>query len=135
MSGTPESPKKTRQPNGSLEPPELLVDLAAKSAALAKQLFGVTDELADAFGSEIAQLMAAEWGGQSPYIPQGIAWKVSKLHQEVWDAFNGTNHNDLVRRFGISRVWVYRIVKRMRQADLAKRHGDLFQAADGPPSP
>lgn len=106
----------------------MLVDLAAKSAALAKQLFGVTDELADAFGSEIAQLMAAEWGGQSPYIPQGIAYKVSKLHQDVWNAFNGSNHNELVRRFGISRVWVYRIVKRMRLADQVKRQGDMFQS-------
>lgn len=107
--------------------PEVLVDLEAKASALAKQLFEVPDDVAEAFGAELAQAMATEWGGQSIYFPTGLIYKVASLHQAVWDAFNGTNHNDLVRQFKLSRVWVYKIVQRMRAADQAKRQPDMFQ--------
>ena len=116
----------------SFSEPELLVDMAAKAAALAKQLFVISDDLADAFGSELAQLMASEWGGQGFNFPKGAVYRVSKLHQDVWAAFNGTNHNELAKRFNISRVWVYQIVKRMRAADLVTRQPDLFKPPEEP---
>lgn len=108
----------------------MLVDLDAKATALAKQLFDVSDDVAEAFGAELAQMMAAEWGGQSIYFATGLFYKVAKLHQEVWDAFNGTNHNDLAKQFQVSRVWIYKIVQRMRAADQAKRQPDMFQEPD-----
>lgn len=118
--------------SGLHKEPEVLVDLDAKAAALAKQLFGAPDDVADAFGAELSQMMAAEWGGQSIYFATGLFYKVAKLHQEVWDAFNGTNHNDLAKQFKVSRAWIYRIVARMRAADLAARQSDLFKPPEEP---
>lgn len=116
--------------SGLHKEPEVLVDLDAKAAALAKQLFGATDDVAEAFGAELAQMMAAEWGGQSIYFATGLFYKVAKLHQEVWDSFNGSNHNELAKQFKVSRAWIYKIVARMRAADLANRQPDMFQAPD-----
>lgn len=118
--------------SGLHKEPEVLVDLDAKAAALAKQLFDVPDDVADAFGAELANLMAAEWGGQSIYFATGLFYKVAKLHQEVWEAFTGYNHNELAKQFGVSRAWIYKIVARMRAADLATRQSDLFQVPDSP---
>lgn len=116
--------------SGLHKEPEVLVDLDGKAAALAKQLFEVPDDIAEAFGAELAHMMAAEWGGQSIYFATGLFYKVAKLHQEVWEAFDGTNHNDLAKRFGVSRAWIYKIVARMRAADLATRQPDMFPAPD-----
>lgn len=118
--------------SGLHKEPEVLVDLDAKAAALAKQLFGVPDNVAEAFGAELASMMAAEWGGQSIYFATGLFYKVAKLHQEVWEAFNGTNHNELAKQFGVSRAWIYKIVQRMRAADLAARQPDLFTPPEEP---
>lgn len=110
--------------------PELLVDLAAKASALAKQLLGAPDDVAEAFGADLAQVMASDWGGQSIYFPLGTCYKVARLHQEVWDAFKGDNINELASKFHISRVWVYKIVGRMREAELARRQAQLFTGPD-----
>lgn len=112
--------------------PELLVDLAAKAAALAKQLFDAPDDVAEAFGAELAQQMAGDWGGQSMYFPSGLTYKTTKLHQDIWEAFNGHNHNDLVKRFHVSRVWIYQVVKRMRAIDQANRQRPLFDSGSSP---
>jgi len=116
----------------SFSEPELLSDLAAKSAALAKKLLDAPDDQADAFGSELAQLMAAEWGGQGFNFPKGTCYRVSKLHQDVYEAFNGHNHNELAKRFNLSRVWIYRIIERMRTADIASRQHSMFGPVDFP---
>lgn len=113
-----------------LETPELLDDLAAKAGSLAKQLFGCSDALAMAFGSELAQQTATDLGGQPFYWPKGIAYKVSRLHLDVWDAFTGYNHRELAKRFDISLVWVYAIIRRMRAADVAARQGQIFPPPD-----
>lgn len=118
--------------DGKLEPPELLVDLAAKGAALAKQLLDAPDDVADAFGSELAQQMADDWGGNPLYFPKGLAYKVSKLHLDVWTAYDGRNVDKLVRQFKLSRVWIYKILKRMRAADMATRQKPLFPPPDAP---
>lgn len=112
--------------SGLHKEPEVLVDLAGKAAALAKQLVGVPDDVAEAFGAELAQMMADEWGGQSIYFATGLFYKVARLHLEVWDAFTGNNHNELAKQFRVSRVWIYKIIQRMRAADQAKRQPDMF---------
>lgn len=120
--------------SGLHKEPEVLVDIAAKAAALAKQLLGTPDDIAEAFGSELAQMMADEWGGQAPYIASGLFYKVSKRHREIYEAFTGSNHPQLAKQFGMSRVWIYKIVARMRAADLATRQPDLFKPPDDPTS-
>lgn len=111
-----------RESNGA---PELLEDVAGKAAALATSLLAAGHDVAKAFGAELAQLLANDWGGQQIYFPKGTFLQAEKLHRDVWDAYNGNNINELVKRFGISRVWVYKIVARQRAAEIASRQGKL----------
>ncbi|EDJ7116989.1 DNA-binding protein, partial [Escherichia coli] len=44
--------------------------------------------------------------------------------------FNGRNHHELARKFGVSLQWVYSVVKRVRKEELDRMQGKLF--ADEP---
>ena len=40
--------------------------------------------------------------------------------------FTGANHSELARKYGVSLQWIYKIVKTVRQEELARRQGDMF---------
>ncbi|ARU23629.1 Mor transcription activator family protein [Ralstonia syzygii] len=106
--------------------PELLVDLAQHAASALVELASLDKDKADQLGREIADRMAAHWGGQNIYFPMGLSLKLSQRDQQIYGEFNGTNHSDLARKHGVSLQWVYKIVKAMRQEDIARRQGALF---------
>ncbi|MHA6913036.1 Mor transcription activator family protein [Ralstonia pseudosolanacearum] len=106
--------------------PELLVDLAQHSAAALVELAALDSEKAEQLGREIANRMAAHWGGQNIYFPMGLSLKLSQRDQQIYDEFNGTNHSDLARKHGVSLQWIYKIVKAVRQEEITRRQGALF---------
>ncbi|AOE92052.1 Mor transcription activator family protein [Ralstonia pseudosolanacearum] len=53
--------------------PELLVDLAQHAAAALVELAALDSEKAEQLGREIANRMAAHWGGQNIYFPMGLS--------------------------------------------------------------
>lgn len=106
--------------------PELLVDLAQHVAFTLAELIGLDEEKAEQAGREIANRMAAHWGGQNIYFPMGLTYKLSQRDQQIYDEFNGTNHSDLARKYGVSLQWIYKIVKTVRQEEIARRQGDMF---------
>ena len=106
--------------------PELLVDLANTVAVAMVELLELDKERAEHVGNEVANRMTVHWGGQLIYFPIGTAIKLSARDMAIYNKFNGQNHSDLAREFGVSLQWIYRIVKTMRAADLASRQGGLF---------
>ncbi|EIS0892410.1 DNA-binding protein, partial [Salmonella enterica] len=40
--------------------------------------------------------------------------------------FDGRNHHELARKFGVSLQWVYSVVKRVRKEELDRMQGKLF---------
>jgi len=65
--------------------------------------------------------MCTTWGGQQVYFPLGIREELSARDQQIYDEFNGTNQSDLARKYKVSVQWVYKIIERVRMADIAKR--------------
>lgn len=106
--------------------PELLTDLSAHVAATLVELASIDQDKADQLAREIADRMAAHWGGQNIYFPMGLSVKLSRRDQQIYDEFNGTNHSELARKFGVSLQWIYKIVKTVRQEEIARRQGDMF---------
>ncbi len=113
--------------------PELLVDLAQHVAFALTELLGIDQERAEHAGREIANRMAAHWGGQNIYFPMGLSYKLSQRDQQIFDEFNGINHSELARKYGVSLQWIYKIVKTVRQEEIAKRQGKLFTDQDDQP--
>ncbi|WP_140919155.1 Mor transcription activator family protein [Limnobaculum xujianqingii] len=111
--------------------PELLISLADLINHIAKEMLNLSDTQVQALSQEVALQVAQAWGGQLVYMPQGAQLETAKTHLEIFEAFNGKNHADVARKFGISLQSVYRIVKRVRKETLTKMQGDLFVANDG----
>lgn len=107
--------------------PELLVDLAQHVAVTLVELGKIDQQKAEQFGREIADRMAAHWGGQNVYFPMGLSYKLSQRDHEIYDEFNGTNHSELARKYGVSLQWIYKIVKAVQKEEMAKRQGDMFR--------
>lgn len=94
---------------------EALDDLARiASTALSECLPGVPPDTAEHFGSEVMQRMAAHWGGSSLYMPKADAARRHARDAQIIAAFDGTNTGELSRRFGVSQVWIYAILRRAR---------------------
>lgn len=108
---------------------DLLQALADHVTKSAKETLAVSDEAAEAHGVEVAMQMAAVWGGQLLYIPKGIHLQASKLHQQIFDEWTGRNHREIAMKHGVSLAFVYKIVKRMRLAVIARNQGDLFHGS------
>ena len=106
--------------------PELLQDLADQITQALIELLGLDTEKAEQLGREIAERMAAHWGGQNVYFPMGLTMKLSRRDQQIYDAFKGDNQPDLARQFGVSLQWVYRILKIKKAEDIAARQHSLF---------
>lgn len=106
--------------------PDLLVDLAQQIAIVLTDLAGIDPTKAEQLGREIADRMAAHWGGQNIYFPMGLSYKLSQRDHVIFTEFNGTNHSDLARKFGVSLQWIYKIVKAIQKEEMAKRQVDMF---------
>ncbi|MDX5630371.1 MULTISPECIES: Mor transcription activator family protein [unclassified Brenneria] len=116
--------------------PELLVELAQHTASTIKEVVEIDTDIADQIGEAVANRMMQVWGGQNVYFPMGMAWKVSQRDLEIFHKFNGRNHHELARKFGVSLQWVYSVVKRVRKEELDRMQGKLFDGEpDDEPTP
>lgn len=106
--------------------PELLIDLAQHVAVTLTELAKLEKEQAEQLGREIADRMAGHWGGQNIYFPMGLSYKLSQRDQLIYTEFNGINHSDLARKYGVSLQWIYKIVKTVQKEEMAKRQTDMF---------
>lgn len=106
--------------------PQLIADLADKvAAAVARR--GLDPETAAQIGIEVADQMRADWGGQAIYFAKGTAIDISRRDLEMWEKFDGRNHAELAREFGLSVVHVYRRLKSVGEAQRARRQQSLFE--------
>ncbi len=106
--------------------PELLVDLAEQCSVALRETAGLDKDKAEQVGREIADRMAAHWGGQNIYFPMGLSYKLSQRDRQIYDDFTGANHSELARKYGVSLQWIYKIVKTVRLEETARRQGNLF---------
>lgn len=109
--------------------PELLIDLSQHASSVIHEIISdIEPEVAEQIGMAIANRMMAVWGGQNIYFPMGMAWKVSKRDREIFSEFNGRNHHELARKFGVSIQWIYSVVKRVRKEEVDRMQGKLFDS-------
>ncbi|MFP1892808.1 Mor transcription activator family protein [Lonsdalea quercina] len=107
--------------------PELLVELAQHTSNILHEAVDMDTCTADQIGEAVASRMMQVWGGQNVYFPMGMAWRVSQRDQEIFNDFNGKNHHDLARKYGVSLQWIYSVVKRVRKEEQARIQGSLFE--------
>jgi Mor family transcriptional regulator len=106
---------------------------AALDAALRRALADCLglDETAVANASQHAVREAVlQFRGQGLYVPVDYSPGVPQQYLDIWESFNGRNHDELATRFGVSVQHVYRVVKVMGEIERDRRQGRLFEPYD-----
>lgn len=106
--------------------PELLVDLVDKTAEVLQQQAGLAPETARLCAEAVASRMRSEWGGQQVYFPKGAAADISTRDVQLYQEFNGHNHEQLARKYNMSVQWVYQRIKAIQATEIARRQSDMF---------
>lgn len=105
--------------------PELLGEIAAAASGVLREVAGMEASQADYLGYHIMRAIAEACGGAQVYIPKADAIERCERDEAIWRDFNGNNHRELARRYNVTEVHIYRIIKRMRALDRARRQVDL----------
>lgn len=108
---------------------ELLHELAG-IVAHQVELTGVDAERARAIGEAVVDLVRDHYGGQIVYITKGMSEATRRRWEQIWQRFNGSNHDTLATEFGISVPQLYRIVAYMRMEERKRRQGRLFPESE-----
>lgn len=78
------------------------------------------ERIGESLGKSLADFLSLSWGGQYIYFPKDGKRRAAMMYAE----FDGGNHADLARKYGVCVQTVYRVIKqeraarRMRQCSL-----------------
>ncbi len=108
------------------EPPEMLASLRRIAASVLADKALLDSDLAAHAAHEIMLEFAEQWGGDSVYVPKAESLQRDSRDVAIWEEFRGNNHSEIARKYRISKVWVYAIVKRMARLETNRRQGKLF---------
>ena len=100
--------------------PEILIDLARLVFARAQEYLPAPS--AEALALALAEDLRLKFGGGLIYIPKGEAYERHIRNAAIWREFNGRNHAELARKYGLALAVIYDILDRER----ARRQSDLF---------
>lgn len=106
--------------------PELLIELIDH---LTKVLIerGLDKKSAGVAALDCAEYLRKHWGGQPIYFPKGRLIGLSARDREIWDKWRGDNTHELCREYNLTLARLYQILKAMREEEVTKRQGRLFE--------
>jgi len=105
--------------------PPLLVEIADHAAEVLQADLGIEPERAAHGGYLIMRRIAEAVGGAGVYIPTADSIERHERDEAIWREFRGDNVNELARKYGVTTIHLYRLIKRMRAEDAAKRQCNL----------
>jgi len=75
----------------------------------------ISDEIAQYAAYIAVEKIMKTWGGSQIYIPKGIKFNATERHKLIIKQFTGNNHKELCIKYGVTRQWLYKIIKRQRE--------------------
>lgn len=105
--------------------PKMLVDyIDVVAAKFVRDGMAKDDALHLATGAVTA--ICEAFGGQTHYLPRGDSVKRAIRDKRVWEDFNGRNVHELVRKYRLSEMKIYTILKEQKHLHAKQLHSDLF---------
>lgn len=101
------------------------------SASLASDL-GASGEGARSVMRKIAHTLCKEYGGAAVYIPKDEEYMRDARDEAIWAEFDGTNVMALVKKYDLTEVSIYAIVKAQRAKHLSRTQPRLPGFDDQP---
>ncbi len=104
-------------------------DLRNFGTQIISHTLDIDDKTASQIAGELANRLAEHWGGSMFYVTKNNAWQYHERDLQIWEAFNGNNHFELVQKFNLSLPYIYEILARMRKEYQDRSQSDLFSQA------
>lgn len=86
---------------------------------------GVARERAELFGLATALRLRQRWAKQLIYFAEGRAMDLGSRNKRILDEFDGRNFDELAARYGVSIVWVRRIIEASKSERSTADQGSL----------
>jgi Mor family transcriptional regulator len=102
-----------------------LAEIADHAADVLQHDLGLEPERAEHGGYLIMRRIAEAVGGASVYIPTADSIGRHERDEAIWREFRGDNVQELARKYGVTTIHLYRLVKRMRALEQARRQRTL----------
>ncbi|MGF1775882.1 Mor transcription activator family protein [Vibrio nomapromontoriensis] len=87
---------------------------------------GLKAEQAKSLGFTLTLSIADHLGGAQEYLPRGDALRRQIRNMRMYDEFNGRNHLELSKRYGITERAAYEILAKQRAIEIRQRQPSLF---------
>lgn len=106
--------------------PETLALIAAASYKWLTDHLKLDHQPAAEAAFAIAEAVRTQIGGEYHYIPNGLAWTLTRRDREIYAKFRGDNYRELAREYHLSEMRVRQIIYRCRAADIETRQSSFF---------
>lgn len=87
---------------------------------------GLSEEEAEKLSEEAVDCILDTFSGENIYIPRNISARAAARNRKIYDEFTGYNHDELARKYQITRQRLYGIIRQVRGQILAEKQADLF---------
>lgn len=110
--------------------PELVSDWSELAAHTIEKNTEIKDQDANELAMKIIMDIVRDFGGMQFYIPVCFATKIDQRNDNLLSEFDGTNRDELCRRYAISRQTFYTAIRRAREVRRASATGPLTPKTD-----
>ncbi|MBT0666362.1 hypothetical protein KI809_18800 [Geobacter pelophilus] len=107
--------------------PDIFLDLIDKAEEPIAAALGVDNETARLAAFQVTEIMRRDWAGTQPYLSKGMAFELTNRDREMYEKFNGSNHEELALEFGMTTRNVYDRIKAIRAEEFKRRQPALFE--------
>lgn len=100
----------------------------SKSPETLRQIYALfRDELDDQQKAVVLlSRFCKNFGGLFVYVPKGKKLEAELQNLSIWNEFKGNNAEALAKKYNLSVVHVYRVIKTMRKREVDKQQPLLF---------
>ncbi len=108
--------------------PQTLSDLVAVLADQLKNQTNFKDnpDQAEKVAQGLVMAMATYYGGRVFYLPKGDALKAGLRDLNIWKDYNGHNIAELLKKYDLSFVRIYKIISEQRALEKKRTQIDMF---------
>lgn len=101
--------------------PKAMAEMIEVLAAAAQRHGLATDQGgAKEMARWVVMTLGQYFGGRQVYLPKGDILRAAIRDNQIWQEFTGHNHEALGIKYGVSTVWVYKIIEQQRAIHLAR---------------
>ena len=106
--------------------PDALAEIADAAAGVLVRDGGLDADQAAHLGYLIMREIAEIAGGSQIYVPKADSIARHERDLAIWAEYSADRHDDIARRYGLSSIYLYRLMRTLRAEHRARRQSDLF---------